>query len=199
MPGSVRVATDREFPDLNLLRAWLAPTIAQNAGRPWAVQVQIVHTTLGAFYLAWDSSYLRRGDGTPIYAVELTGTTFVCPCGAPRNPTGRAMHLAWNPTIHYPATVSAGPRMDLRALGVAYALDVGTRPCPRRLVGLCAASAAERRRRSRRSHRLDHARPHAAGGVHSARQHGSPHPSAANALGAVQVSSHPGSKRRSRP
>ena len=96
------------------------------------MRVQIVHTTLGAYYQAWDSSYPQSRNTTPVYAVQLTGATFVCPCGSPRKQTGPALQLAWNPAIHYLSIVSAGPRMDLRPLGDAYTLDVGhpTQPAP---------------------------------------------------------------------
>jgi hypothetical protein len=128
----VRVATGHEFPDLTVLRSWLAPTIAQNANHPAAVRVQIVHTTLGSFFTASQASRSPMRDPTPVYAVQLTGATFVCPCGAPEKLTGPALQLAWNPAIHYPSTVNAGRPLDLRALGITYTLDVGkpTQPAP---------------------------------------------------------------------
>jgi hypothetical protein len=121
----MRVPSDRDFPDLNLLRAWLAPTIAHDARRPSVVRVQIVHTTMGSFFAAWHASQPPTHDVRPVYGVQLTGTMFVCPCEAPVKQTGPALRLAWNPAIHYLSTVSAGPPLDLRALGAVYTLEVG--------------------------------------------------------------------------
>ena len=130
-PG-VHIATDQNFQDLPLLRAWLAPTIARSARRPTLARVQLVHTTAGRFEAQVYSSTTASRDRTPVYAVQLTGGTFVCPCGSPLEQTGPALRLAWDPTVHYVSIIDAGPAIDLRKLGDIYELNVGhpTQPAP---------------------------------------------------------------------
>jgi hypothetical protein len=127
----VPAASVNSFADLNLLRSWLASTIAQSAHLPERVRTQIVHTTRRAFEAAEDPS----NDGTvntSVYGVQLSGTTFVCPCGAPQRITGSALRLTWDPSIHYVSSIDAGPPVDLGKLGAVFDLDVGhpTQPAP---------------------------------------------------------------------
>jgi hypothetical protein len=131
LPG-VQVATDQNFQDLARLRAWLAPTIARSARRPTLARAQVVQTTAGRFEAQVYPSTTLSQDRTPVYAVQLTGTTFVCPCGIPNKQTGPALRLTWNPAIHYVSIVNSGPAIDLSELGDIYELDVGhpTQPAP---------------------------------------------------------------------
>jgi hypothetical protein len=125
------VASVNTFPDLNLLRAWLAPAIVESAHVPGWVRTQVVHTTRQAFDLAEDPANVGRA-ATPVYGVQLTGTSFVCPCGFPRPTSGAALRLTWDPAIHYVASIDVGPPVDLERLGSVFDLDVGhpTRPAP---------------------------------------------------------------------
>ena len=111
--------------------AWLAATIAQSVSTPGQVRVEIVHTTLHAFDAAEDPS-TAASVGASVYGVQLTGSTFVCPCEAPKRITGPALRLAWDPTIHYVARIDAGRPMDLASLGTVFSVDVGhpTEPAP---------------------------------------------------------------------
>jgi hypothetical protein len=129
--GGVPGASVSTFPDLTLLRAWLAPTIAQNAHAPERVRTQIVHTTRRAFEVAEDPSNVGA-PGTPVYGVQLTGTKFVCPCESPMVTTGAALRLTWDPSIHYVSSVDAGRPLDLGRLGAVFDLDVGhpNQPAP---------------------------------------------------------------------
>jgi len=125
-------ATEENFPDLTLVRAWLAPTIAQSAHRPQLARAQIVRSTLGAFENLRQTSLSPSTDRTPVYVVQLTGTRFVCPCDSPKRQTGAALQLAWNPAIHYVSSIEAGPPSNLTRIGRVYDLEVGhpTQPVP---------------------------------------------------------------------
>jgi hypothetical protein len=127
----VPVASANPFADLNLLRAWLARTIVQSAHAPERVRTQIVHTTRRAFEVAEDPSNVGAAS-SPVYGVQLTGTTFVCPCEAPQRITGAALRLTWDPSIHYVSSIDAGPPVALGRLGSVFDLDVGrpTQPAP---------------------------------------------------------------------
>jgi len=109
-------ATEENFPDLTLVRAWLAPTIAQSAHRPQLARAQIVRSTLGAFENLRQTSLSPSTDRTPVYVVQLTGTRFVCPCDSPKRQTGAALQLAWNPAIHYVSSIESSncPRSSHR-------------------------------------------------------------------------------------
>src|SRR4051812_39561998 len=90
-PTSVHDATERDFPDLPTLRAWLAPTIARSASAPASVHAQIARSSIDVYSVAIGTDAVDR---TPIYLVQLTGTDFVCPCEAPGRVGARALVVA---------------------------------------------------------------------------------------------------------
>src|SRR5439155_25139256 len=57
--------------------------------------------------------------------IQLTGSTFVCPCGSPQRITGPALRLTWDPHIHYVSRINAGPPVDLAKLGTVFDIQVG--------------------------------------------------------------------------
>ncbi len=105
-------ATVAEFPDLELLRAWVAEYLPRVTKTPQRVRAEIVHTQRGA---------------TAVYGVQLTGGSFRDPFAGPASAliNRGALYLEWNPAIHYPSLVTARAPIDMGRLGRVYALVVG--------------------------------------------------------------------------
>jgi hypothetical protein len=123
-PAPLPAATTREFADLAMLRAWLAQSMAKNAHEPSLVQAQIVHTTMGAFFAETNPTLRHDPDPTPIYGIQLTGTSFRS--GSTGDTTWHpARFVAWKPAIHFVSYLGAGQPIDLGLLGRSYRLVIG--------------------------------------------------------------------------
>jgi hypothetical protein len=119
--SALPIATNREFPDLARLLKLVESEVANDAQVVDDVRAEVVLTTTSAFPLTGQSN--EAAANNPLYAVQLTGTTFVChSCSITRfEPHGPALLIGWDPANHFASSFAVGGKpTDLSTLGPVY-------------------------------------------------------------------------------